>query len=93
MIDVANNIKDFKARLQAFDLIGADLDGGGVWKANDHLNHLLVDLNEQSSMEWHEKKLQALLYGVEKLRKRAHGDPEAEAEAEAEVEIEAAEEE
>jgi hypothetical protein len=66
----ANNLKAFKSRLQAFDLIGADLDGGGVWKGNEHLNHKLTDLNEQSSVEWHEKKLQALLYGVENLRKR-----------------------
>jgi hypothetical protein len=62
-----------KSRLQAFDLIGADLDGGGVWKANDHLNHSLVDLNEQSTVEWNEAKLQALLYNVEILRKREHG--------------------
>jgi hypothetical protein len=38
------------------------------------LNRLLVDLNEQSSVEWHEKKLQALLYGVENLRKRGTED-------------------
>jgi hypothetical protein len=64
--------------LQAFDLIGADLDGGGVWKANEHLNHKLTDLNEQSSVEWHEKKLQALLYGIENLRKRGVEDREEE---------------
>jgi len=30
----------------------------------------LTHLNEQSTVEWHEKALQALLYSAENLRKR-----------------------
>lgn len=45
-----------------------------MWKANDHLDHMLIDLNAQSTVEWHENGLQALLYGVEQLRKRGVED-------------------
>jgi tRNA (guanine-N(7)-)-methyltransferase subunit TRM82 len=67
----ANTLQNYKPRLHAFELVGEDLDGGGVWKGHVGLNQLLVDLNEQSTVEWHEKALQALLYGVENLRKRS----------------------
>jgi len=62
--------QEFKPRLLAFELVGEDLDGGAVWKPQRDVNTILVDLNEQSTVEWHEKALQTLLYSVENLRKR-----------------------
>lgn len=67
-------MQEYKARLQVFELVGEDLDGGAVWKSHEHLNHLLVDLNERSTVEWYEKALQSLLYSVENLRKRGGED-------------------
>jgi hypothetical protein len=56
-----------------------------VWKADWQVNHKLVDLNEQSTVEWQEKILQGLLYGVENLRKRREeGQGEGEEQVEAE---------
>lgn len=62
--------QEFKPRLLAFELVGEDLDGGAVWKPQKDVDSILVDLNEQSTVEWHEKALQTLLYSVENLRKR-----------------------
>ncbi|KAF2400205.1 hypothetical protein EJ06DRAFT_510207 [Trichodelitschia bisporula] len=40
------------------------------WSERDHWNNLLVDINKQVVVDWHEKALQALLYSVHNLRKR-----------------------
>lgn len=64
----------FKPRLQAFQAVGEEIGGGALLRPYAHINSLLVELNEQSTSEWHEKTLQNLLYGVEKLRKRGGED-------------------
>jgi hypothetical protein len=72
--------QEFKPRISAFELVGEDLDGGAVWKPQKDVDSILIDLNEQSTVEWHEKALQTLLYSVENLRKRSgeehEGPPE-----------------
>ncbi|KIW00972.1 uncharacterized protein PV09_07494 [Verruconis gallopava] len=64
----------FRPRLQAFQALGEELGGAAVFKPDQHLNNKLVQLNEQSTVGWHEKALQTLLYSVENLRKRAGVD-------------------
>ena len=39
------------------------------WQADEHMNRALVDLNRQTTVSWHEKELQALLYPMGHLRK------------------------
>ncbi|QDS67902.1 hypothetical protein FKW77_008290 [Venturia effusa] len=69
-VTIVDSSDDFKPRLLAFELVGEDLDGGAVWKPQKDVDAVLVDLNEQSTVEWHEKALQTLLYSVENLRRR-----------------------
>jgi hypothetical protein len=33
---------------------------------------MLIEVNELITVDWHEKALQELLYGIEKLRKQAN---------------------
>jgi hypothetical protein len=78
-------IQEAKARLVAFD-VSCTVTGGKIcqgitavdctFEENDHLNHALVELNEQQSTSWHEKEMQRLLYSTEVLRKRAGEDRE-----------------
>jgi hypothetical protein len=44
--------------------------GSADEKRRDHVGHSLVEVNQLMTEEWHEKKLQALLYSTEQLRKR-----------------------
>ncbi|KAE9967487.1 hypothetical protein BLS_006342 [Venturia inaequalis] len=67
---IVDSSEEFKPRLLAFELVGEDLDGGAVWKPQKDVDSVLLDLNEQNTVEWHEKALQTLLYSVENLRKR-----------------------
>jgi hypothetical protein len=73
-----NSSEHFQPRLQAYQALGEQVGGGAVFKQHGHLNHVLTELNMQSTVEWHEKKLQTLLYSVENLRKRGGTDDSAE---------------
>jgi len=39
------------------------------WGTDEHMNRKLIDLNRQTTVSWHEKELQTLLYPMGYLRK------------------------
>jgi hypothetical protein len=70
-------MQEFKSRLKAI------MVGSGDTGHTEHINRLLVDVNELMSIEWHEDILKTLLYNIEQLRKQKYdieGTEEAEAE-------------
>lgn len=65
-----NLVQESKNRLLAFK-VNAD----GI-EMSDHFTHKLVEINQVTTIEWHEKQLQTLLYSTENLRKRRYAEGE-----------------